>query len=193
MKLPNISGGKKLGTNDYMTEVDPAAEKKKKIFTIAGVILLLLLLSIVLFGNKATPGQEELRRSVQATADALGVVDEYEKYLQYAPTKNDVALTQTLLRGNYQQLNDLYKTFKPKKNFTTNPKPNESSIETLDEAVRNNTIDNQIIEVLKPIIEDAKRSLQTAKPLFTKDESAETLQTAIDDMQSIAELLNRDR
>lgn len=193
MKLPNISKPRQLGTNDYMTEIDPSAQKKKKIFMIAGAVIVVLLLSLVLFGNKATPGQEELRKSVQSTADALGIVDEYEKNLQYAPTKNDIALTQTLLRGNFQQLNDLYNTFKPKKRFTSNPKPSKSSAETLDEAVRNNTIDNQIIEVLKPIISSAKRNLQTAKPSFTKKESTRTIQTAIDDMQSIAELLNRDR
>jgi hypothetical protein len=60
-------------------------------------------------------------------------------------------------------------------------------------AVRNNTIDNNIIEVLRPKITKAESELKKAKPNFTKKESSNKIQTAIDDLQSIQELLNRAR
>ncbi len=193
MKLPDLSKQSQLGTNDYMVQADPAAEKKKLYLIIGGVIALLLVLSFLIFGNKPTPGLAEMRGGLQATSDALGIVDEYQDKLSYAPTKNDIALTQTLLRGNFQNLNEIYNTFKPKKRFTSNPKPDKKSTDRLDEAVRNNTIDNNIIEVLRPKITKAESELKKAKSNFTKKESSNKIQTAIDDLQSIQELLNRAR
>lgn len=191
MSLPSFKSS--LGTNDYLVQQDPAAEKKKKIFMITGIVVLLIALSVVLLAKKPTPGQTELQAAMQPTSEALGIVDEYDRSLHYDPTKNDVALTQTLLRGNYQELNKLYTTFKPKKRFAGNPKPDKESIATLDQAVRNNTIDNTIIDVLKPKIAKAKKNLQIAKPFFTKKSSLDTIQTSIDDMNSIEDLLNRAR
>lgn len=194
MKLPDFSQSNQLSTNDYMVNQDPGAQKKKKILIGVGIALLLITLSFVLFSGKPTPGEIEMKRSLQATSDALGMVDEYSKELNYAPTQNDIALVQTLLRGNFQELNTLYNTtFKPKQRFKTNPKPDDKSIEKLDEAVRNNTIDNTIISVLQPKITLAEKNLRLAKPLFTKKDSVKTIQTAIDDMSSISEVLSRDR
>ncbi len=193
MKLPDITNKSPLGSNDYLVQADPAAEKKKLYMIIGGVVALLLIASFLIFGNKPTPGVLELKNGIQATSDALGIVDEYQSKLSYAPTKNDVALTQTLLRGNYQNLNELYNSFKPKKRFTSNPKPDNKSIDRLDEAVRNNTIDNDIVEVLKPKITKAESELKKAKPNFTKKDSTTKIQTAIEDLESILELLNRAR
>lgn len=194
MKLPDISSKKQLGTNDYMVAPDPAAEKKKKILVVVGIIALLIALSFVLFSSKPTPGQQELQLSLQPMSDALGIVDKYEKELNYAPTKNDIALTQTLLRGNFQEINTMYKKFKgKKKSFTNSPKPDTKSAETLDEAVRNNTLDNVIVVTLKPKITSAEKNLKAAKAVYTKKESKDKIQAAIDDMQSISELLDRAR
>lgn len=194
MKLPDFSQSNQLRTNDYMVSQDPGAQKKKKILIGVGIALLLIAISFVLFSGKPTPGEIEMKRSLQATSDALGIVDEYSKELNYAPTQNDIALVQTLLRGNFQELNTLYETtFKPKQRFKTNPKPDDKSTEKLDEAVRNNTIDNTIISVLQPKITLAEKNLRLAKPLFTKNDSVKTIQTAIDDMSSISEVLSRDR
>lgn len=191
--MPDFSKQRQLGSNDYFVQTDPAAEKKKFFIIAGGVVLLLIILSFFVFGNKPTPGLAELRSGLESTSDALGIVDQYEGDLNYAPTKNDVALTQTLLRGNFQNLNEVYNKLKPKKRFSASPKADSKSAETLDEAVRNNTIDNEIIEVLKPKIASAESKLRQAKPNFTKKESTSAIQTAIDDLESIAELLNRDR
>ncbi len=166
--------------------------KKKLFLMFGGVIILLILLGSVLFSGGGVPGQVEMKNSLQATSDALGIIDEYSKDLAYAPTKNDVALTQILIRNNHQELNTRYnKLYKPKKRFNNNPKPDEKSQEVLDEARRNNTLDTEIIEVLGPKITEAGVALNAAKKVVVDKELVEILKLAEKDMQAILETLEK--
>lgn len=171
---------------------DESGNKKKLFFMIGGVILLIILLATVLFSGGGIPGQVEMKNSLQATSDALGIIDEYSKDLKYAQTKNDVALTQILIRNNHQELNTKYnKLYKPSKRFNNNPKPDEKSQATLDEARRNNTLDTEIIEVLAPKITEAGVALNAAKKVVVDKELAATLELAEKDMQAILETLEK--
>jgi len=192
MNLPNLGVKKPLGTNDYMVQHDPAAEKKKKILYGAGIGAVLIALLLVLTSSKPQPGQPQMQAALQSTADALGITLDYTSKLTYAPTEDDVALTQTLLRGNYQALNTMYnKAFKPNKMFPPTPKSDKASVAKLDESVRNNTIDNDISTVLLPKIVSAEQNLEKAKPLFTNKDSVQKIQTGIDAMKSIEKTLNQ--
>lgn len=168
---------------------------KRKIFLIAGgIFLLLILLIVVLTSGGSKPGQETMQASLQSTSEALGIIDEYEDKLTYEPAKNDVALIQILLRGNFQKLNDLYTTtYKPKKKFSNSPKVDTKSKEALDRSDRNNTLDSDILVALKPKIATAKKNLTLSRSSFNKRDSVEKIQVSIEDMNSIEKILNRDR
>ena len=173
----------------------PQADSKKKLFLIiGGVLVLLIILAFMLLSGGSKGGQVELRKSLQSTTEALGIIDEYEDQLTLEQAKNDIALSQILIRGNFQKLNALYNsTFNPKKKFSTSPKPDSASVSSLDKSQRNNTLDADIIEVLKPKIAEAKKQLTLAKPSFSKKDSVEKINVSINDLKSIEEILNRPR
>lgn len=191
MELPNL--GQPQNQNYYSTTVEPAS-RKKLILIVGGVLVLVIALILVLTSGGSKAGQETMRSSLQASSEALGIIDEYEDRLQYAPSKNDVALVQILLRGNFQKLNELYTTtYKPKNKISNSPKVDSESKETLDRSVRDNTLDSDILKALEPKIAEAKKSLTRTRPSFTKKDSVEKIETSIKDLESIEDILARDR
>lgn len=177
----------------YGGAADPAS-KKKLFMMIGGGVVLIIALILVFSSGGAKPGQETMRKSLQSTSEALGIIDEYENDLQYEPTKNDVALMQILLRGNFQKLNELYnKTYKPKKKFNSTPKIDTKSKTALDASERNNTIDSDLLKALEPKIASAKKNLSLTRSSFKKKDSVEKIKVSIEDLGSIQDILNRDR
>ena len=185
--------GQQQNQNYYPS--NPASGSKKKLYLIiAGVVVLVVALLLIFTSGGSKPGQETMRKSLQATSESLGIIDEYENQLTYAPTKNDVALVKILLRGNFQKLNELYnKTYKPKKKFSSNPKVDTKSKETLDRSERNNTLDSDILKALEPKIATAKKNLTASRSSFTKKDSVDKIKVSIEDMNSIQDILNKDR
>lgn len=180
-------------TQQYYQE-PPQPMSKVKIGLIAGGIIMLITLLILLFTSGGSkPGQADMQRSLQAMSESIGVMDEYENDLQVSSTRNDVALIQIILRGNYQKLNQLYSETYDSKKFSSNPKPDEDSKEVLDRAVQNNTIDSEILLTLQPKIDTSEKYLKRAKPNFTKPSSVASLQKSIDDFASISDVLNKAR
>ena len=194
MKLPDLAKKQTLGSNDYFVEQDPDAKKKK--FIIGGIIAVVIIaLVLILTGGQTPAGQAEMRASLQATSAALAVINKYNDKLQYSITRNDVSLTRSLLQGNFQELNTLYnKTYSPKKKFSaSSPKLDKTSQSTLDAADRNNSLDTAILTVLKPKITTAEKNLKLAAPSFTKKDSVDKIKSAIADLDSIQDTLNRAR
>lgn len=191
MEMPQF--GQQNNQNYYGPEPDTAS-RKKLFMIIGGVLVLIIALILVLTSGSTKPGQETMKKSLQSTSEALGIIDEYEGKLQYEPTKNDVALVQILLRGNFQKLNELYnKTYKPKKKFSSSPKVDTKSKTTLDASERNNTLDSDILKALEPKIASAKKNLSASRSGFKKKDSVEKIKVSIEDMNSIQDILNRDR
>jgi len=158
--------------------VDQGPNKKKMWLMIGGGILVIIMLILVLTSGGGTPG----------------IIDEYEDKLQFAPSKSTVALTQILIRGNYQELNTLYtKQYKPSKRFSAQPKPDKESQATLDEAVKNNSIDSEIIEILKPKIASIRKAIKSAKLTVQDKKTRDALITAEKDMQAITQALEESR
>lgn len=159
-----------------------------------GAALLLIIVGWFLFASQPKPGAADMKIVVQNTSESLGIIDAYEDKLQYTPTKNDIALVQILLRGNYQNLNTLYnKTYKPNKKFSNSTKPDTKSKTTLDDAKRNNLLDSEIVTVLKPKIEAARAAARRSQSSFSKPDSINKLKTAQSDYQAIEDILNRAR
>jgi len=193
MQVPQIPQlGQQQAPQDLYQFEKPGTSKKKMLLIAGGVVLLLIMIGSLLFGGNEKPGQVEVKNVLQPTADALGIIDEYEKDLQYAPTKNDVALTQILIRGNYQEINTRYaKFYKPKKRFSTSPKPDTASQEVLEDARKSNTLDTEIIEVIQPKITETQNALVKAKRVVLDKELLELIKTAEKDMQAIQEALDK--
>jgi hypothetical protein len=165
---------------------------KKQLFMLfGGVALVLLLLLWLVFGTGgSTGGQSDMRSSVQSTADAVGILDTYQEDVQFSGTKNDLALALIILRGNYQNLNELYKnTYNPKASFSNSPKPDENSVTKLDEAKRDNRLDNEIVSTLEPKITAAQSALRRAKPNFDSKTSLEVISKADQDYSTVLEIL----
>lgn len=174
--------------------VDQGPNKKKMWLMIGGGILVIIMLILVLTSGGGTPGQLEMKAVVQPTADTLGIIDEYEDKLQFAPSKSTVALTQILIRGNYQELNTLYtKQYKPSKRFSAQPKPDKESQATLDEAVKNNSIDSEIIDILKPKVANIRKAIKSAKLTIQDKKTRDALITAEKDMQAVTQVLEESR
>jgi len=193
MQVPQIPQlGQQQAPQDLYQFEKPGTSKKKMLLIAGGVVLLLIMIGALLFGGNEKPGQVEVKNVLQPTADALGIIDEYEKDLQYAPTKNDVALTQILIRGNYQEINTRYaKFYKPSKRFSTSPKPDTDSQEVLEDARKSNTLDTEIIEVIQPKITETQNALVKARRVVLDKELLELLKTAEKDMQAIQEALDK--
>lgn len=191
-QIPQLGQQPQQAPQDLYQFEKPATSKKKILLIAGGVVLLLIMIGSLLFSGNEKPGQIEVKNVLQPTADALGIIDEYEKDLQYAPTKNDVALTQILIRGNYQEINTRYaKFYKPSKRFSTSPKPDTDSQEVLEDARKSNTLDTEIIEVIQPKITETQNALVKAKRVVLDKELLELLKTAEKDMQAIQEALDK--
>lgn len=191
-QIPNFNQQPAQQPQNLYDFPDQSANKKKLFLMIGGVIALLIVIAMVFFSGGGVPGQIEMKNSLQATSDALGIIDEYSEDLQYAPTKNDVALTQILIRNNHQELNTKYnKLYKPKKRFSSSPKPDAKSKEILDEARRNNKLDTKIIEVLRPKITEAGVAMNAAKKIVVDKELSAQLGAAEKDMQAILDTLEK--
>lgn len=173
---------------------EEGGDKKKMIILFGGIIVILLLGALLLFGGgEDQAGQLSMKQSLQSTNEALGIIDEYQDQLTYSPTKNDVALIQIILRGNYQKLSDLYAEAYDAKKPSGSFKPDEDSVEELDRSVRNNTIDTDIITVLEPKITAAEKSLEQAAVDFTKQSSVELIKVSVEDFVSIQGVLAKPR
>lgn len=193
MQMPNF-GQNQNQNQQYYQQPQAEADTKKKLLILGGVGAVIILLLLLIFGGSSKAGQQDLQSSIQATSESLAIIDTYQKQIQYTPTKNDLALTQILLRGNLQKLDALYiKTYKSKKNLSTIPKLDAQSKASLDQSARNNTLDSDIITVLKPKIDKAKAKLTLVKPSFGKQSSKQSIQTSIDDLTSIQDLMSRTR
>ena len=194
MQVPSFGQNKSHVQQYYQAEPQSEDPKKKLLLFGGGILLLIILLLLVVSGGGNKAGQQEMQSALQSTSDALGIINTYDTKLSYTPTKNDVALTEILLRGNYQKLNTLYvKTYKPKKRFSSSPLPDKLSVASLDRSDRNNTLDNDILVVLKAKAEKARKKLVTVKPSFKKASSKASIQDSISDMGSVEELLSRNR
>jgi len=193
MQVPQIPQlGQQQAPQDLYQFEKPGTSKKKMLLIAGGVVLLLIMIGSLLFGGNEKPGQVEVKNVLQPTADALGIIDEYEKDLQYAPTKNDVALTQILIRGNYQEITPRYtKYYQPKKRFSTSHKPDTASQEVLEDARKSNTLDTEKIEVIQPKITETQNALVKAKRVVLDKELLELIKTAEKDMQAIQEALDK--
>ncbi len=166
--------------------------KKVIILFVGGVLVVLAIIAWLLFGGKTPASQQDMRVAVENTSNSLGIVDAYADQLTYSDTKNKIALTQTLLRGAYQDMNDVYnKTYKPKKKFAANPKPDDASQERLDAAKRSNQLDSEIIKVLQPKVVTATNSLKAAIPSFTKKDTIQKLKAAQANLEAADSLLSQ--
>lgn len=172
----------------------PGTDKKKLFLMFGGVLVLLLLLGFMLFGGGGNAGQAPLRTSIQSTSDAIGILDEYLDDIGSTGLKNDLSLALILLRGNQQSMNELYKETYPKaKSFSSSPKPDEASTNTLDQAERNNVLDSEIITVLKEKVATAQRSLIRAKAHFPGRQSRQTITGTQEDLVQVMDILDQDR
>lgn len=186
------TGNQQLGTNDYLVEQDPNAEKKKKIMIGGGIFALFIALILVFTsGGGAQPGQAEMKAALEPLSEALAITTSYDRDLSYTPTRNGVAQVKTLLRSSYPELNELYNTtYKPNSKFSANPRPSKETTEILDGAARTNTIDSEIVVALEAKLNETLINLQKAKAHFTKTESLETIDTAREDISSALGVLN---
>lgn len=181
--------GQPTAQNPYQMPV-PGNQKKKVFLMIGGGLLVLVLLLFVVFGGKSTPGQENMTTVMQNTSESLGILDSYQEDVQFSGTKNDLALARIILRGSYQDLNELYKkAYKSKKSFSSSPKPDETSQELLDEAARDNQLDTELIDVLEEKIFAARKALQNQENNFSQASSKETVKKSQQDLATIAEIL----
>ncbi len=192
-QMPQFNQAPQQAPEDlYQFEKPPMSKKKMALIGGGALLLIIMIFSLIFSGGGEKPGYTEMKTAMQSTSDALGIIDEYEKDLNYAPSKNNVALTQILIRGNYQELNTRYtKLYKPKKRFSTNPKPDAKSQETLDAAVRNNTIDTEIIDALVDKVTKSGTYFNKAKKVVIDKELSEKLKTAEKDMSAILVSLDK--
>ena len=176
--------------NPYPMQKPPTSKRTVYMMLGGGILIVILLLWIV-FGGKSTPGQSDMQEVVQNTSDAVGILDDYQENVAFSGTKNDLALTRIIIRGNYQNLNALYvKTYKPKKSFSASPKPDKASRTSLDEAQRDNRLDSEIVTVLKTKVSTAYAALLQTKKNFKSKKSLETINKAQEDLESVSEILN---
>ena len=190
MKIPKF--GQPQNPDPYTIPQPGSENKKRSLLMFGGLAVVLIMLGMLLFGGGAPAGREDSLSAIDATAEALGAIDEYDKELKRTPVKNEIAIVKTILRGNYQSLGTLYKnTYDKKKSFPSNPKLDARSTEILDTAVKNNTIDAALVEVLRPKITAVQRSLIAMKPNFNEPESLKTLSTAQADYQAVSDILEK--
>lgn len=171
----------------------PGAEKKRtNILMFGGLALVVLLLGLVLFGGGEKAGRQDMLSATETVGESLGTITAYERDLQTTPAKNDMALIKVILRGSYQNLGTVYKdTYDEKKSFSGSPKPNETSIAALEAAVKNDTVDAELVDALKPQLLSAQRSLIKAKPSIKSKASLAKVVTVQTDLTSVVEILEK--
>lgn len=185
---------KKLAQQSTYPE-EASGISKKQLYIGGGILLAIVTaLALLLTSGGAKPGQAEMAATLQPLSEAVAITKTYEKQLSRTDVKNDMTLVKILLQSNYQPLNDLYSTtFTPVKKFSSNPKPDDESVEKLDAAVKKNTLDDEIINVLGPKVATAANQLKRARPNFSKQESVNTIETAQKALESVLDILNRAR
>lgn len=194
MQIPKPNFGQPQNEDPYVIPQPGSDKKKQAILMFGGLAIILLILAMLIFGGKSAGGEVQMKSVIDETGESIGVITEYNTKLKSLDAQNDIALVQIILRGNYQKLGDLYKeTYGKKKAVPSSPKPDTDSLETLDAAVTNDTIDTEIFEVLSPKIANASRSLSLAKSNFTKADSLEVITTAQTDFESLTSILNKQR
>ncbi len=194
MQIPKPNFGQPQNEDPYVIPQPGSDKKKQGILMFGGLAVILLILGMLIFGGKSAGGEVQMKSVIDETGESIGVISEYDTKLKSLDAQNDIALVQIILRGNYQKLGDLYKeTYGKKKTVPSSPKPDANSIEILDAAVTNDTIDTEIFEVLSPKISSASKSLGLAKSNFTKADSLEAITTAQTDFESLTSILNKQR
>lgn len=174
---------------------EDGSDKKKMILVFAGILVVVLLGALLLFsgGGGDNAGQLSMQQSVKSTNEVLSIITTYELNLSNSGTVNDVALIEIILDGNFQKLNDLYVASYKGKPISPQQKPDDESAEILDRAVRNNTIDTEIIDVLKTKITQGQESLSQASADFTKQSSIDQVKLSLEDFNSIQGILDKPR
>lgn len=194
MQIPKPNFGQPQNQDPYVIPQPGSDKKKQMILMFGGLAVILLILSMLIFGGKSAGGEIEMKAVIDETGESLGVISSYETKLKSLDSQNDIALVQIILRGNYQKLGDLYKeTYNSKKSISNSPRADEKSLDILDAAVTNDTIDTEIFQVLGPKILRSSQSLEKAKSNFTKAESLDTLTTAQTDFESLTSILDKNR
>lgn len=168
---------------------------KKTLFIGGGLLLAaIIVLVLVLTSGGSKSGQTEMNATLEPLSESVGIVSTYESDLSRSDVKNDMTLAKLLLTSSYRSLNELYETtFTPAKKFPLNPKPDQASVEILDAAVKANSVDSEIINVLEPKVEQALSELEKARPSFSKESSVNTIETAKKSLTSVLDILNRAR
>lgn len=191
----NIPGfGKPQNEDPYVIPQPGADNKKTTMLMFGGLAVLLLLLGLILFGGGSSAGQTELKGTIDSTAESLGVINDYDRKLKSRATQDDIALVKTILLGNYEKLIALYqKNYSAKAKFTKSPKADTASKARLESAIKNDTQDSEIIEVLKPKIIQARKYLITTKPHINTSDGTLVIETAQSDYLSITEILEKSR
>lgn len=194
MQIPKPSFGQPQNDDPYIIPQPGADKKKQTLLMFGGLAVILIILGMLIFGGKSAGGEIEMKAVIDETGESLGVISSYETKLKSLDSQNDIALVQIILRGNYQKLGDLYKeTYNSKKSIPNSPRADEKSLDILDAAVTNDTIDTEIFQVLGPKILRSSQSLKKAKSNFTKAESLDTLTTAQTDFESLTSILDKNR
>lgn len=184
--------GKPQAENPYVIPEPGSDKKRTSLLMFGGLAIVLILLGILLFGGKKPGGQEQMLSAVNTTGEALGAINDYADELQTAPAQNDVALINIILTGNYQTLGDLYHdTYGKKQSFTKTSRAIAADKVALDEAVKNDTVDTELPDLLKIKVAKVQAALSAAKPNFTGNKSRTTLTTAQTDYSSIADILEK--
>lgn len=190
MKLPQF--GQAQNPDPYVIP-QPGQDKKKTAFLMfGGLSIVLILLWLILSGGKSAGGQTEMLSAITQTGDSLAIIKDYSPKVKNSNTRNDLSLINIILSGNYNKLGALYKkTYNTKKTFLSSPKTKPVDMQKLDAAVKNDTIDSEILAVLKPKITASQRALISAKPNFSGAASTQTISSAQTDYQSISDILDK--
>lgn len=184
--------GKPQNPDPYEIPQPGASNKRTSLLMFGGVALILLLLGLVLFSGGDSAGKQDMLDATEGVGESIGTIQTYERDLKTTPVKNNMALIKVILRGSYQNLGTVYKdVYDEKKSFSNSPKPDATTITTLEAAVKNDTVDTEIVGTLKPQLLKAQRSLIKAKGNITGSASRAKIATVQDDISSVIEILNK--
>ncbi|MCA9309355.1 hypothetical protein KC973_03190 [Candidatus Saccharibacteria bacterium] len=183
--------GKPQNPDPYEIPQPGADKKRTNLLMFGGLALLLLLLGVVLFSGGSAAGKQDLSDAIDSTGNALGAITEYEGDLQTNPVRNALAPVRIILLGDYNNLASIYKsTYDAKKSFGSTPKPSSADITTLEAAVKNDTIDTELLDALQPHLLSAQRSLIKVKPEIKDTVSRTKITTVQRDLQSVADIID---
>ncbi len=190
MKLPQF--GQAQNPDPYVIPQPGQDKKKTTLLMFGGLAIVLLLLWIILSGGKSAGGQTDMLSVMNQTGDSLAIIKDYSPKVKNSNTQNDLSLINIVLSGNYNKLGALYqKTYNAKKSFSASTKTKPADMQKLDAAVKNDTIDSEIITVLKPKITASQKALISAKPNFSNGTSSQTISGAQIDYQSVSDILDK--